>query len=133
MPKLTRFFIKTSFVYLILALMTGIILTLPGGSPVKGLFAPYLHLLTFGWLTQLIFGVAVWMFPKYSKEQPRGPEWLGWSTFALLNTGLILRVVFESLGSEYPSIFSGWMLAAAALLQWLAGVAFVVNTWTRIR
>lgn len=133
MPKLTRVFVKAAFLYLILALVVGIILSFPGGSPIGGLFAPYLHLLTFGWLTQLIFGVALWMFPRYSREKPRGHEWLGWATFALLNTGLVLRVIFEPLGAASPSVFAGWMLAAAALLQWLAGVAFVANTWTRVR
>jgi hypothetical protein len=26
-----------------------------------------------------------------------------------------------------------WSLVAAALLQWLAGMAFVANTWARVR
>lgn len=93
----------------------------------------YFHLLTFGWLTQLIFGIALWMFPKYSPTTPRGPEWLGWSTFALLNTGLILRMIFEPWNGMAASPLTGWMLVIAALLQWLAGVTFVANTWKRVR
>jgi hypothetical protein len=81
----------------------------------------------------LIFGVALWMFPKYSSAKPRGHEWLGWATFILLNAGLILRVIFEPLHSRVPTTLSSWMLVVAALLQWLAGLAFVANTWTRVR
>jgi hypothetical protein len=41
-------------------------------SPALGalLWPTYLHLLVLGWLTQLIFGVAFWMFPRYSARNP---------------------------------------------------------------
>lgn len=131
MPRLVRWFLKAALVYLILALCSGILLALP--KPLSGLFPVYIHTLAFGWLTQLIFGVALWMFPKYSSAKPRGHEWLGWATFALLNLGLVLRVIFEPIQSMGASAFSGWMLVLAAGLQWLAGIAFVANTWPRVR
>lgn len=133
MPKLTRWFLKAALLYLILALCSGIFLALPAGSLIAGIFPIYIHTLVFGWLTQLIFGVALWMFPKYSLAKPRGHEWLGWATFVLLNLGLALRIVFEPLQSVASSLLSGWMLVIAAILQWLSGVAFVANTWARVR
>lgn len=133
MPLLTRWFLKAALIYLVLALCTGIFLALPGTVRMPGLFPVYFHMLTFGWLTQLIFGVGFWMFPKYSVAKPRGHEWLGWATLILLNSGLILRILFEPLHSTTPSILSSWMLVMAALLQWLAGLAFVANTWPRVR
>lgn len=133
MPTLTRWFLKAALVYLILALSLGLLLVLPGRSPFAGVFPVYLHLLTFGWLTQLIFGVALWMFPKFSPAKPRGYEWLGWGTFILLNTGLVLRMIFEPLNGILPSPLSGWMLVLAALLQWLSALAFTANTWKRVR
>lgn len=133
MPPLTRWFLKAALVYLILALCAGIFLALPGTSPIAGVFPVYFHLLTFGWLTQLIFGIALWMFPKYTPAKPRGYEWLGWGTFILLNTGLLLRMIFEPLSNIAPSSLGGWMLVLAALLQWLSGVAFTANTWKRVR
>lgn len=133
MPPQTRWFLKAALVYLILALCTGIMLALPGKTLIPGLFPVYIHTLAFGWLTQLIFGVAFWMFPKYSREKPRGHGWLGWAAFILLNTGLVLRIIFEPLHAAAPAPFIGWMLAASAALQWLAGLAFVANTWPRIR
>jgi hypothetical protein len=133
MPKLTRWFLKAALLYLLLALCSGILLALPNKNPLAGTFPIYIHTLAFGWLTQLIFGVALWMFPKYSSAKPRGPEWLGWATFILLNLGLILRIIFEPLQSIAPSVLIGWMLVTAAILQWLSGVAFVANTWARVR
>lgn len=133
MPPLTRWFLKAALVYLILALCTGILLALPNTVPIAGVFPVYLHLLTFGWLTQLIFGIALWMFPKYAPDKPHGPEWLGWSTFVSLNMGLILRMVFEPIHAQAAASISSWMLVSAACFQWLSGVAFVANTWKRVR
>jgi len=48
-------------VCLAFALVLGILLT---SGVTNGLFPVYIHLLVFGWLTQLIFGVIYWMFPK---------------------------------------------------------------------
>jgi hypothetical protein len=32
-----------------------------------------------------------------------------------------------------PAALWIWLLAASALLQWLAGVGFVANTWGRVK
>jgi len=80
MPTITRWFVKTSLVLLVLALCIGFYQQIPS-LPQNGLFPVYLHLLTFGWLTQLIFGIAVWMLPKYSSQHPRGYEWVNWLTY----------------------------------------------------
>ncbi|MBI3170913.1 MAG: hypothetical protein HYZ22_20730 [Chloroflexi bacterium] len=133
MPLLTRTFLKAAFVYLILAMCAGILLALPGDNLISGLFPAYLHMLTFGWLSQLIFGVALWMFPKFNSDKPRGYEWIGWVTFISLNAGLALRIIFEPLQSIKPSLFGGWMLVTAAILQWLASIAFAINTSPRVR
>lgn len=132
MPALTRWFVKASLVWLVLALVAGIVQQVPGVS-IPGLFPVYMHLLTFGWLTQLIFGIALWMFPKFSHEQPRGPAWLGWTAFITLNAGLILRIVFEPLHAGHPAWWSAWMLILAAVLQWLSGIAFFAIAWRRVR
>ena len=130
--------LKTSLVYLLLALLIGLLQAL---SPVLNLTAqmPFLrqiepvrvHLFVVGWISLLIFGVVIWMFPKYSREQPRGPEWLGWACYGLLNAGLALRVVGES--AAQPGTVFGWLLVASALLQWLAALAFFINAWARVK
>jgi len=130
MPLLTRIFIKTALVYLVLALVLGIWLA---AGAVNGLFPVYIHMLVLGWLTQLIFGVVFWMFPKFSAEKPRGSEALGWWMYILLNLGLLLRAIGEPINSNRPNSFSGWMLVLSAILQFLAGLMFVVNSWERVK
>ena len=135
MPTLTRWFVKTALVYFFLSLLAGLILSV---QPVFGFrllpagFSPaYFHMLMVGWVTQLILGVVYWMFPKFTKEQPRGIEKLGWAVNFLLNVGLVLRFLIEPF--NLTGTFWGWGLVLSALLQWLAGILFVVNTWARVK
>ena len=93
----------------------------------------YLHFLFIGWVTQIIMGVGYWMFPKYSKENPRGSEKLGWAVFVLLNLGLILRAIGEPVMVIDPHAGFGWILATASLCLFLAGWVFIANTWGRIK
>jgi hypothetical protein len=86
-----------------------------------------------GWVSQLIFGVVFWMFPNYSAARPRGSERLGWAGYWLLNVGLLLRVAAEPWQRAAPGPLPGTLLAVSAGLQWLAGMAFVVNTWPRVK
>jgi cbb3-type cytochrome oxidase subunit 1 len=137
MPPLTRWFLKTALLYLVAALLAGALISarnvwlLP---PLVTAFTPvYFHLFMVGWVTQLIFGVVFWMFPKYSKEKPRGSETLGWATYLLLNGGLLLRVAAEPLNALQPGVVWGWLLVVSAGLQWLAGLSFVANTWGRVQ
>lgn len=89
----------------------------------------YIHEITIGWLSQLIMGVAYWMFPKFSKEAPRGNEKLSWVVYGLLNLGLLFRAI----GEGFPSAGLGWMLVLSALCLFLTGWGFVLNTWARVK
>lgn len=137
MPRLARWFIKAGLLYFAVALIGGVLLQdrtmidLPRW--VSALRPVYLHLLAVGWITQLIIGVAYWMFPKYTKEQPRGSERMGWATFILLNAGLLLRIVGEPRVMLRYEPDLGWMLAVSAVLQTAAGWLFVINTWSRVK
>jgi cbb3-type cytochrome oxidase subunit 1 len=137
MPTLTRWFVKASLVYFIAALLSGVILALRPVLDLPGflnsLGPVYFHLFMVGWVSQLIFGVVYWMFPKYTSENPRRSENLAWATWGLINLGLVLRTFGEPLVAAQPQASYGWMLAASAVLQWLAGLAFVANTWGRVK
>ncbi len=137
-PPLSRAFIKAGLIDFILALIAGaltvarpVITSLP--PTISLLYPVYLHLLMVGWVTQLIMGVGFWMFPKLTKEKPRGNQRLGWAVFVLLNAGLVLRAISEPLVIIQPTWNLGWVLALSAVLQLIAGWGFVINTWGRIK
>ena len=137
MPLLTRWFVRTAMVYFVLALLVGVALMaqnvtdLP--AAVAALSPVYFHLFMVGWVTQLIFGIGYWLFPTYTKEKPRGSDLLAKATYVLLNLGLALRAVGEPTNAVAPQALWGWLLALSAIMQWLAGMAFVANSWPRIK
>ena len=137
MPTLSRWFIKIGMLYFALGLSVGSIML---AQPVMGWSAQlqvlrpvYLHFLFIGWVTQIIMGVGYWMFPKYSKEKPRGNERLGWAVLISLNIGLVLRAIGEPAIILAPQANLGWTLAFASIFLLFAGWGFIFNTWGRIK
>jgi heme/copper-type cytochrome/quinol oxidase subunit 1 len=137
MPALTRWYLKSAFVYLAAAMLLAIGLAAPDvfNLPpfMRAMNPAYFHLFLVGWVTQMIFGIIYWMFPIITRARPRGNEKVAWVSYILLNTGLLLRVVGEPLTSTRPEADFGWLLAVSALLQWLAAVLFVVLAWPRVK
>jgi hypothetical protein len=127
MPKISRAFVKIGLLYFVAA---GLFAVFSAATAPYWLNPTWLHIFVVGWITHLIFGVASWMFPKFSKEAPRGNERLGYASLALLNAGLLLRIVAEPMPQLAPSAA---MLTASALTQWLGGLGLVVWTWPRVR
>jgi len=136
MPPLTRWFVRCALVWLLLALAGGLLLAsgvaarIPGTDVVLP-YPTYLHLITVGWLTNLIFGVAFWMFPRFTADHPRGSDALGWVSYAGLNAGLLCRLVGEP-AQLAGAPGHGWLLLSAGL-QLLGAWAFVLNTWPRVK
>jgi hypothetical protein len=137
MPLLTRWYLRSALIYLVVALLIGLLLAvrpLLGLPPALANLRPvFFHLFVVGWITQLIFGVIYWMFPKYSSEAPYRSVKLAWTTFALLNLGLLARAIIEPTLAFVTAPIWGQLLALSALLQLIAGVAFAVNSWSRVK
>lgn len=130
MPTITRYFIKAAMLYFVVGLLMAFLLsiktyvTLP--DAVLLLNPTYLHVLVMGWITQLIFGVAYWMFPKYSKDTPRGDERIGWLIFICFNLGLITRIIGEPFSVR-------WLLPVSAVLQFVGVWFFILAVWPRVK
>jgi hypothetical protein len=135
MPQLTRWYIHASFLYLLASLFLGILLSLqrPLALPaIFGLLGPvYLHLFLVGWVTQLIFGVIFWLFPKQKSPATKW-ESVGMVTWVLLNVGLLLRVIAEPQTVLRAGVVWGWALVLSAVLQWLAGIGLIYIVWPRV-
>jgi len=147
-PATARAFVKASLLYLGLGALLGALLFLnrwvPLGPAVTALRPSHVQFLVVGWLTQLILGVAWWLFPPLKMglhrdgpvrrgQTQRGSERLFWATFAALNLGVLLRAIFEPLhtwtGNETFLALAG--LSGLFLLA--AVLAFVLNMWRRVR
>ena len=150
MPLTSRAFVKASIICLCLGAILGALLFInrlvPLGPRVAALRVSHIQLLIVGWLTQLILGVAWWLFPPLKTgllsgdpararrgQAQRGSEPLLWATFVCLNAGVLLRSLFEPLfiWTQVP-LFS--MLAGmSGILLLVAAGAFAANMWGRLR
>ena len=136
MPTLSRWCVRCALAYLVAGMAMGswmlIVQARRGYGPGAPWPALHAHLLLVGFLLLLIFGVAFWMFPKVGGTRP-GME-VGWVAFALLNAGLLLRLLAEPL-SDRGRGAAGWdvLLGIAAVLPALAAIAFALAVWPRVR
>lgn len=138
MPSISRTFIRTAAAYLVAAMTCGVLVVLPGelvpAGVRGGLRTATVHLLTVGWITQLIFGVALWMFPRaggHRKVPDRALDRVG---YGLLNAGLLARLAVEP-GWTVASGGAAWRwgLLFSAVAQWAAVLYFAARLWRRAR
>ena len=136
MPLVSQIFLKTGLIWLLISMGLVAVQHMIGAGwfegPEAALRILFYHTLTVGWITQIIIGVSIWMFPRYSRVNPRGPDTIWWSVYILLNAGMLIRIGIEPTGVFYHSTFwmlvlitGGWMKAIACLL-------YVTIIWQRI-
>lgn len=129
MPKLSRWFIRAALLHLAVGITLGTLLLAHKGMP----FYPWLwrllplhvELLLFGWIVQLVMGVAFWIFPRFWRS--RGNEFPAWIAFGLLNSGVWLGGLDPLLTGPV------WLLPLGRLLEAAAAVAFALHIWSRIK
>jgi hypothetical protein len=123
-------------VYLVAALLLSAVMQSPLAARIpllRVLWPTYVHLLVVGWLTEVIFGVAYWLFPRSDRLRPALSEHLAWAAYGFLNTGLLLRIAAEPATALDPATPARWLLPLAALLQLAGACTFVAMIWPRVR
>lgn len=132
MPLISRTFVKAGMIFFALALIAGLLMEFDAAA-FPGLMPLFWHMLMVGWITQIIFGVSIWMFPGRNREEGFKAQKWGWLTFIFLNLGLSLRVVSEPAAASSPEDFWALLLIISALLQVTAGITYLVEMWPRIQ
>lgn len=140
MIPVTRWFIKAGLVSLVLA-MGVLFLDSSPRIPVRVPLLPvYWHLIAIGWITQVIMGVSIWMFPRDREQRKRLMESGGkgevrpWIIFWALNSGLMLRLFAEPFADpSRPLSWSGGIIVISVILQMGAAFLYVAEIWPRVR
>jgi len=149
-PTTSRIFVKASIIYLCLGATLGALMyihrSISLGPWVNYVRVMHIQMLVVGWVTQLILGVGWWLFPPLMiglrtdaplpvrrGQTQRGSEPLFWATFACLNTGILLRVLFEPLYTWTKIDLFLFLTGVSGLFLFLAAIAFVTNMWSRVR
>ena len=128
MPRLSVWFVRASFIYLLIGLFFGALILAQKGisfyPPIWNLFPLHVEFLLTGWLIQLAMGVAFWIIPRFSRGSPRGPVGLVWLSFALLNAGILAA----ALQFWFPNA-----LLIGRIVEVCAGILFLIGSWRRIK
>lgn len=99
-----------------------------------GLMPVFWHFLLVGWITQIIMGVSVWMFPRKKRGEVGGGENYAWIAFIGINLGLIMRAIAEP--ASMVSVSNQWIqtgMIFSSVLQVVGGTAYVIGIWPRVR
>jgi cbb3-type cytochrome oxidase subunit 1 len=128
MPFLSRLFIKTAFLYLLAGAAVGAMLLIQKAIPGWGGIWQYLPLhiqwMVFGWMLQLVMGVAYWMLPRFGAERRR--EGAAAAAYFLMNLGILLLAAAQIEGNTKLTILG-------SLTEMSAVLCFMIHAWPRIK
>lgn len=136
MPRLSRFFVRSALLHLVIGFGVGTaLLCVKAGvaDPLLWVWLPaHVDTLLVGWMIQLACGVGYWILPRLGAAG-RGRSWLAVMTFVLLNIGSALCLGSGALRYVAPGEASLTSLFAAGVaLQTLALCAFAAHAWPRV-
>ena len=98
-----RYFIKTSLVFLVIGILTGLHMSFAKYISQTGysqeLISAHTHLILVGSVMMMIMGVALWFFPRPEKEDKKYNPDLILITYWLMTIATALRFVFQVLAS----------------------------------
>jgi len=134
MPPVTRWFIKFGMFWFVLGVTLAFVSELPGVQGSALLLPVYWHMLVIGWITQMIMGVSVWMFPRKKRNRNKEQSTLATGAFFLLNGGLIVRFLSEPfLPLVTDSTIVPTVVIVSGILQVTAIILFIVEVWPRVQ
>ncbi len=130
MPTLSRYMIRTALIYLLLGFTIGGLLLTHKGIP----FYPqlwrwlpiHIQFLLFGWIVQLVMGVAFWILPRTWAKPRRPRATLAWIAYILLNVGIWLIVVATLWDGQQNLRLLGQLVELSAF------IFFIMHVWRRI-
>jgi hypothetical protein len=137
MYTLVRRFIKTGIVFLFAGLAVGAWLLvrreLFGIWPHPHLVSAHTHAVQVGFVLFLIFGVALWLFPRPPREDrlysPRKVEAAYW----ILATATGARFLGEMARAWWPSTALAWVVVTGGMGQVAGAALYFLAMWPRIR
>ena len=130
MPRLSQWYVKLSFGYLLAGFTVGALLLANKGRPLHpalwSLLPAHIEWLLLGWVAQLTLGVAFWILPRFWKEPRRGNTTGAAVAIVLLNGGIILISLGALLG------LGPWATATGRLREVGAAAAFAHSALPRV-
>jgi heme/copper-type cytochrome/quinol oxidase subunit 1 len=137
MHSIVRRFLKTAILFLAVGLGLGlwmmIVRELELRLPGSYLVSAHTHAILVGFVMMMIFGVALWLFPRPSKEDTRYTPRAAEAAYWLVTVGTAARIAGE-LARPYTNAMEVRVATLVAGVLQVAGIAvFFYTMWSRIR
>jgi len=133
-----RYFIKTSIIFLLLGIVTGVYMLFSklylNTWPHSELVSAHTHIILSGSVMMMIMGVALWFFPRPEKGDTLYKPELILVSYYLVTVSALVRFISQVYSSfVLPDEVVKFLLLISALGQVLGMIVFFVSMWGRIR
>ena len=132
-----RYFIKTSIIFLITGILTGLYMSinihLHFGDYSPELVSAHTHIILVGSVMMMIMGVALWFFPRPEKEDKKYNPGIILLTYWTMTISTALRFLFELISSFILINSVEIFITIFSFFQVLAIAFFFYSMWGRIR
>jgi heme/copper-type cytochrome/quinol oxidase subunit 1 len=137
MHSLVRRFLKTAIVFLGVGLVLGLWMMIARELELRVagtyLVSAHTQAILVGFVMMMIFGVALWLFPRPSKEDTRYTPRAAEAAYWLVTVGTAARIAGE-LARPYTNTLAVRIATLAAGVLQVAGISvFFYTMWHRIR
>lgn len=132
-----RYFIKTSIIFLLIGILTGLYMSISkyilniGYS--QELISAHTHIILVGSVMMMIMGVALWFFPRADKDDKKYNPDLILTTYWLMTVSTALRFIFQVSANFLISDILRKLIAISTIFQVIAMILFFYSMWGRIR
>lgn len=132
-----RYFIKTSIIFLIVGILTGLYMSFARYfslfSYTQELISAHTHIILVGSVMMMIMGVALWFFPRAEKNDKRYNPNLILITYWIMTISTSTRFIMQAVASYYYAEWVRIIIVASSIFQVIAMILFFYSMWGRIR
>jgi len=132
-----RYFIKTSIIFLITGIITGIYMSIDKHLLRTGvlpeLISAHTHIILVGSVMMMIMGVALWFFPREEKSDKKYNPSLILFTYWTMTISTSLRFIFQIISTYIFADILEIGIIVFSIFQVVAIILFFYAMWGRIR
>lgn len=133
-----RYFIKTSIVFLMVGILSGLYMLIARNYfnewPHPDLVSAHTHIILVGSVMMMIMGVALWFFPRAEKNDKLYKPTLILITYYTITISTAVRFISQ-VTAAYVQAWGAlkFLLTISSIFQVVAILMFFISMWGRIR
>ncbi len=133
-----RYFVKTSIIFLIIGIVTGLYLLIMRNYfntwPRPDLVSAHTHIILVGSVMMMIMGVALWFFPRAEKDDKLYKPNIILTAYLIITLSTITRFVSQIISAFVQTDgLLKFLLTISSIGQVIGIIIFFISIWGRIR